>query len=99
VLDDFVVMRHTRSGSILQGNDGAGYNVSGLSEPIAMLFPVPTPAIACTLLLPFCGRIIFDGLFLVRPEPMSRDELDSATGRYAEAAAAGRIVASLDAKG
>jgi hypothetical protein len=62
---DFYILRHLKRYSVLlsSNNPARAYGVVGLTEPIADVFPdYVLPVYVQTVLLPFRGRIVWDGL-------------------------------------
>ncbi|HTG44526.1 MAG TPA: DUF6398 domain-containing protein, partial [Verrucomicrobiae bacterium] len=73
----FIALRQLRKHMILVRGDESptAYAVLGLSEPMESVIPQPLPAMIETVLLPFRGRIIYDGMvagFDVRFGPGTR---------------------------
>ncbi|MDR1788978.1 MAG: hypothetical protein LBR12_01230 [Opitutaceae bacterium] len=60
----FIVYKHLTNHSVLMPFEGkpAFYCVHGLMEPLADVLRYPTPLLATTTLLPFKGRIVWDGV-------------------------------------
>jgi len=60
---EFFILRHLKKYSIFIGNKDQVYAVLGLTDSLEDIVPPFTlPAIVDTILLPFKGRIIYDGL-------------------------------------
>jgi hypothetical protein len=63
VKDSFFVLRHLKKGSIFIGTDEKVYSVHGIQDPLDEVLPsVLLPQMVEAILLPFKGRIIYDGL-------------------------------------
>jgi hypothetical protein len=65
VAGDFYVFRHLKKHSIFiaQGPSDRVYAVLGLVSPLEVTIPMPPPTLVRAVLLPFEGRITYDGLF------------------------------------
>jgi hypothetical protein len=60
----FYVFRHLKKGTIFIGDKDKVYSVTGLMTPLDELVPgYALPQVVMTVLLPFKGMIIYDGLF------------------------------------
>ena len=60
---EFFILRHLKKYTIFIGNDNQVYGVIGLFDSIEDIVPVNSlPIMAETVLLPFKGRIVYDGL-------------------------------------
>ncbi len=60
---EFFILRHLKKYTVFIGNDNQVYGVSGLFDRIEDIVPVNSlPIMAETVLLPFKGRIVYDGL-------------------------------------
>lgn len=73
----FIALRQLKKYMVLLSCDqkSTAYGVIGLMDPIERVIPPPLPALIETVLLPFRGRIIYDGIvsgFNVRFGPGSR---------------------------
>jgi hypothetical protein len=64
VAGQFIVLRPLKNHTVLLSCDDnrVAYGVLGLSCPLADMIPAPLPAMIETVLLPFRGRITYDGL-------------------------------------
>lgn len=59
----FFILRHLKKGSIFIGNDNQVYMVHGIQDPLEEVIPsYALPQMVEAVLLPFKGRIIYDGL-------------------------------------
>jgi hypothetical protein len=60
----FIALRQLRKYMVLLAAEekSTAYAVTGLVEPIELVIPQPLPALIETVLLPFRGRIIYDGI-------------------------------------
>ena len=59
----FFILRHLKKGSIFIGKDDEVYAVHGIQDPLEEVIPSHTlPQMVEAILLPFKGRIIYDGL-------------------------------------
>jgi hypothetical protein len=65
VAGDFYVFRHLKKYSVFiaQGTPDRVYGVLGLVSPFEDVLPLPPPVLVRAVLLPFEGRITYDGLF------------------------------------
>jgi hypothetical protein len=61
----FLVLRHLKRHTIFLSTEGEirAYGVLGLADPLERMFPEP-PALVAAVLLPFRGRIIYDGMLI-----------------------------------
>ncbi len=61
---DFYIIRYLKKYTVFLSAEGEAhlYGVLGLFDPIQEIFPVPLPVLVNTVLLPFQGRIVYDGL-------------------------------------
>lgn len=63
IKDSFFILRHLKKGSIFIGKDNRVYAVHGILDPLDEVIPsYALPQMVETVLLPFKGRIIYDGL-------------------------------------
>jgi len=63
IKDSFFILRHLKKGSIFIGKDNRVYAVHGIQSPLDEVIPsYALPQMAETILLPFKGQIIYDGL-------------------------------------
>lgn len=90
----FVVERHLKRGSVLIGDEGNVYLVSGIISHLEDLLPF-TPAMVEMTLLPFRGRIIYDSLFHILSVHFGGGMKKSFKDEYMEAKKAGRIFSTL----
>ena len=59
----FFILRHLKKGSIFIGNNDRVYAVHGIQDPLDEVIPsYALPQMVETILLPFKGQIIYDGL-------------------------------------
>ena len=60
----FYIIRHLKKGTIFIGDQNKVYSVSGLVTPLDEIVPgYALPQMVETVLLPFKGKIVYDGLF------------------------------------
>ncbi len=63
IKDSFFILRHLKRGSIFIGKDDKVYAVHGIQDPLEEVIPsYALPQMVEAILLPFKGRIIYDGL-------------------------------------
>ena len=93
----FIALRQLKNHIILLACDEktAAYGVTALVDPMEQVIPKPLPAMIETVLLPFHGKIIYDGIvstFNVAFGPGSRRGFEE---RFRTAKVSGGIVTSL----
>ena len=93
----FFILRHLKKGSIFIGKDNQVYSVHGILDPLEEVIPSYTlPQMVEAILLPFKGRIIYDGLlsgYRVHFGGGIRSDLDHA---YTVAKHKDRIITTLE---
>lgn len=63
IKDSFFILRHLRKGSIFISKDNKVYAVHGIQDPLEEVIPsYALPQMVEAILLPFKGKIIYDGL-------------------------------------
>ena len=63
IKDSFFILRHLKKGSIFIGKDDKVYAVHGIQDPLEEVIPsYALPQMVEAILLPFKGKIIYDGL-------------------------------------
>jgi hypothetical protein len=63
IKDSFFILRHLKKGSIFIGKDDKVYAVHGIQDPLEEVVPsYALPQMVEAILLPFKGKIIYDGL-------------------------------------
>ncbi|MDR0354910.1 MAG: DUF6398 domain-containing protein [Deltaproteobacteria bacterium] len=93
----FWVSRHLAKYSVLMtaGEPSKLYGVVGLTESLEEMSPIPTPFLTETVLLPFCGKIVYDGILNfhnIRVGPGIRASINRV---YSEAKAQDGIIVRL----
>jgi hypothetical protein len=93
----FAVVRDLKGYTVFmdEGNPPKAYGVLGLTTEIADMLPVPLPAYATAVLLPWKGRIVTDGLVMSYNIVLGRGICANLREAYREAKARG-IITSLD---
>jgi hypothetical protein len=93
---DFIMLRHLRRHTVLVGGDdpSLAYGVVGLAEALEDAFPDP-PHMIETHLLPFMGRITFDGVIFQAPASFGLGARSGFEQEYRDAKARFGIVTSL----
>jgi len=98
IKDSFFIFRHLKKGSIFVRKDDQVYAVHGIQDPLdEVIPPYALPRMVEAVLLPFKGRIIYDGLlsgYNVHFGCGIRSNLDHA---YTVAKRKGRIITTLEA--
>ena len=94
---DFYVFRHLKKYSVFihQGDVDRVYAVLGLVSPFEEVLPMPPPVLVQTVLLPFEGRIIYDGLFSMYNIYFGGGIRSDLNEIYRAAKERGRIITSL----
>jgi len=97
VAGEFYVLRHLKKYSVLvaQGSSDKVYAVLGLVTPLEEVLPMPTPVLIRAVLLPFEGRITYDGLFSYFNIYFGSGIRGSLNDVYRAAKERGRIITSL----
>ena len=96
VAGDFMIERVLKKYAILIGNNKV-YGVLALTEPFPqVLGGMPLPAYVKTVLLPFKGKIIYDGLMERYSILFGHGAATSASNTYRAAKQQGKIIESLD---
>jgi hypothetical protein len=97
VAGDFFIDRVLKKYAIFIGNNKV-YGVLALAEPLQVLLDgMPFPSYVKTVLLPFKGKIIYDGLLEGYNIFFGRSISSSMTDTYRAAKQQGKIIQSLDA--
>lgn len=92
----FILVSHLKSHSIfLKEDDQIAYGVLGLQEDLATLLGPDVPIMLETVLLPFKGQIIYDGLFSTYRISFGKGFRASIKDSYQQAKAKYGIVTSL----
>lgn len=80
----FVVVRHLKKYSVFLDDKPPGrlYGVIGLHSPIHEMFEQKPPLLVSTVLLPFCGAIITDGLITSTPVHLGRNIQETIRQHY-----------------
>jgi hypothetical protein len=93
---DFIILRHLRRHTVLVGGDDppVAYGVIGLTEELEDVFPDP-PVMVETVLLPFRGKITFDGIIFQAPVSFGPGVRSGFEQEYRDARARFGIVMSL----
>ncbi len=93
----FYIFRHLKKGTIFIGDKDKVYSVIGLMSPFEELVPeYALPQMVEAVLLPFKGRIIYDGLFSSYPLIIGRNIRANLNHVYQVAKQKERIIVSLD---
>lgn len=96
IADSFFVVKLTKKHAIFMLNDDV-YAVLALTQPLqVVLGEVPLPAYVKTVLLPFKGKIIYDGLLEGHNVFFGPGISTSVNNRYRIAKQKGEIIESLD---
>ena len=96
VAGDFFIDRILKKYTIFTGNNKV-YGVLALTEPFRQVMGgMPLPVYVKTVLLPFKGKIIYDGLLEGYNIFFGRGISDSASNTYRAAKQQGKIIESLD---
>lgn len=97
VSDSFFVAKHFAGHSVfLRGSHAIGYEVLGIISELRET--VPVPSIVEATLLPFEGRIIYDGLLRSFPISFGRGARGMVTRSYADVKSRGAILSTLPAR-
>jgi len=68
IKDKFILERHLKKGSIFIAGEQQVYLVSGITSPLSdMIFAEMLPLILETVIMPFKGKIVYDGLLSHTP--------------------------------
>jgi hypothetical protein len=79
---DYFLIAHCPKYTVLahhglhDGTDCKMYGVLGLTDPIYEAFPFPPPFLFKTTLLPFKGKIVYDGIGIITPAPTDQQLFD-----------------------
>lgn len=97
IAGDFYVFRHLKKYSVFigQGDGDRVYAVLGLVSPFEEVLPMPPPVMVQTVLLPFEGRITYDGLFSMYRIYFGGGIRSDLNDIYRTAKERGRIITSL----
>lgn len=98
VAKSFLIVRHRKGHSVFldEGPPPCAYEVTGLHDPIGKIIGLQLPVAAEAVLLPFEGRIVYDGLmkrYSVSFGPGIRRQIAAA---YRAAREAGGVVTRLE---
>jgi hypothetical protein len=95
VTGNFVILKHLKNHSIFLNKKNA-YGVIGLMESIEEIIPkYYLPIFVDTVLIPFSGKIVYDGLFQTSNVIMGNGYIKSFTEDYNSIKKAGGIITSL----
>jgi hypothetical protein len=99
VAGDFYIFRYLKKYTVLidQNEQARVYGVLGLVSPIEDVVPHPLPTLARMTLLPFKGRITYDGLLAPYNVYFGSGIRSNLNDIYRAANERGRIITSLDA--
>ena len=94
--DTYVIERHQKRGSVFISSTSSVYIVSGITTPYSeMIPPGHLPATVRTVLLPFRGIIITNGLLEEYPVRLGSGYRDIFKDLYLDAKANGKIIHSI----
>jgi hypothetical protein len=98
VADKFVIVRHLKKHSIFLKDtpEPRAYGVVGLTQPIADVVGPDVPVIVETILLPFMGQIVYDGLIERFPISVGPGLRRSFEESYRNAKEQGQLITSLE---
>jgi hypothetical protein len=99
VAGDFYIFRYLKKYTVLidQSEQARVYGVLGLVSPIEDVIPYPLPTLARMTLLPFEGRITYDGLLAPYNVYFGSGIRSNLSDIYRAASERGAIITSLDA--
>lgn len=97
VFGKFTVVKQLRAGAIFQGEDGKHYQVLGPSNSVESALP-GMPLLVDTALLPFRGRIVYDGVMRTWPVVFGRGMRKRVNDEYQRARRQGLVLTSLEPK-
>lgn len=94
----FLVVRHLKGHSVFldEGSPPRSYGVCGLHDPIETVVGSHLPVAVEAVLLPFEGRIVYDGLMKLYSVAFGPGMRENITAAYRAAREAGGIVTSLE---
>ena len=97
VKGSFFIFRHLKKGSIFIGKDDRVYAVHGIQDPLEEVMPsYALPKMVEAILLPFKGRIIYDGLLSGYSIHFGGGIRSNLNRLYMAAKQSGRIITSLE---
>jgi hypothetical protein len=96
----FAVLRHLKKYSVFLAQDGSGkaYGVLGLTEDLGQMIPKEIlPSLVKTVLLPFEGAIVCDGIVVAAGHvTLDVEDQKELNAQYAEIKRTGNIITSLE---
>jgi hypothetical protein len=96
----FFVLRHLKKHTIFIGEEAGVYGVVGLNDDLPDIFSGrPLPIMVEAVLLPFKGRIIYDGLMKFYDVSFGHGICSDLNEKYMVAKQNGRIITTLDPDG
>ena len=97
VKNTFFILRHLKKGSIFIGKDDRVYAVHGILDPLEEVIPsYALPQMVEAILLPFKGRIVYDGLLSGYSIHFGGGIRSNLNQTYMAAKENGRIITSLE---
>ncbi|MEZ0373830.1 MAG: hypothetical protein ACAI44_32365, partial [Candidatus Sericytochromatia bacterium] len=99
VLGDFMLVKCLKaSNHFMQLDDPfAIYGVKALNDPLTQIFADAVPAVVRTVLLPYKGEIVYDGLLALANVSFGRNYLNTILDSYHESLARFGLITSLPA--
>ena len=98
VKSSFFILRHLKKGSIFIGKDDTVYAVHGIQDPLEEVIPsYALPHMVEAILLPFKGKIIYDGLLSGYSIHFGAGIRSNLNRVYMAAKESGRLITSLEA--
>ena len=92
----FFMISHLAEGTIFLAADARIYSVIGLNVPIPEIYDIPLPTAVDAVLLPFKGRVVFDGVIGTHRIAIGPNMSLELTEEYLTAKKRGEVISSFD---